>query len=422
MMEQVPPEAGYTKRNQISYADTVPFCLFQDFTIRLETYARQQISRSLSDKLADILTTLIEVFALSRQEIKHGRLLSFGKNVLLGNDEGKAAMAKLANLIDSERGLVGAETLMEVRGYKTFLSRVDYNVMELTKQVGDMALAQEQVMVEAEKQKDKGHQDHVKKVLQPGTSADDKYRTINRTRVPNTGDWIRFETDFKDWMNRKKSILWVSGTPGAGKSFIASNIISYLKETYPQNVQHPSHASVAYFFFKDDNPKTRSFHQALCDIAFKIAQNDPAYEKHVISCVYSPEDIETLQSLWQRLFLDFFVENENSDSSVYIVLDALDEALAEDRLEFFEVAKDIQQGGRLQLLMLGRPHISEEMDDLMSMLSISTIYVSSLNNSDDIIHYIESSIAKSAYLKRASKALQSEIVEKLSTGAQGMVS
>lgn len=388
----------------------------------METYTQQQISQRLRDKLADILTTLIEIFAITRREIQHGRLLSFGKNILLSNDDGKTAIVKLANLIDSEKGLVGAETLTEIKGANVALTRVDYNVIELTRRIENMALTQEQAAVQVEEAKEQRQQDHVKKVLQPGTKADDKYSMINRSRVPKTGNWIRDEQDFRNWMNRTKPILWVSGTPGAGKSYIASNIISYLKQSFPQNVQHPSHVSVGYFFFKDDDPKTRSFYRALSDIAFKIAQNDPAYAKHVMSCVDSPDDVATLQSLWQKLFLDFFIEDDRCDSSVYIILDALDEAFAEDRLEFFDLAKEIQQGGRFQLLMTGRPHIAEEMDDVMEMLNISTIYVSALNNSDDIVHYIKSSIAKSAYLKRASKTLQAEIVEKLSVGAQGMVS
>lgn len=146
------------------------------------------------------------------------------------------------------------------------------------------------------------------------------------------------------------------------------------------------------------------------------------YAKHIASCVDSPDDIATLSSLWQKLYVEFFLNNNALDGSVYIVLDALDEASADDRQEFFDVLRDIQQGGRLHFLMLGRPHIAEEIDGIVETLAGSTIYVSALNNSGDIVWYIKSSIAKSVCLKRASKALQSEIVDRLSAGAQGMVS
>ncbi|RAH68312.1 NACHT and TPR domain protein [Aspergillus aculeatinus CBS 121060] len=394
----------------------------QDFTTRLAVYAQQQISPPLQEKITAILTTLLEVFAISRQQIRLGRLRSFGKNVLLGSDDGKAAIAKLAHLVDGERNLVGAETLTEVKGAKVVIDRVDVHVLELTRRIDDLNRLQEHAAAEKEADSvpERNHPNKVKSVLQPATSADDRYSMIARARVPQTGDWVRDEREFREWLRRDKPLLWVTGTPGAGKSYLAASIIAYLRELYPQNVQHPSHVSVAYYFFKDDNVKTRSCHKALRDVAFKIAQNDPAYANFVAGRVDSPEDIGSLSSLWQQLFVEYFIAHETGDSQAYIVLDALDEAFAEERQELFQLAGDIQPGGRLQLLLLGRPHIAQEMDELMEQLAVPTIYISDVNNSDDIVRYIQSSIAKSVYLRRASKALQAEIVRRVSSGAQGM--
>ncbi|PGH03032.1 hypothetical protein AJ79_07464 [Helicocarpus griseus UAMH5409] len=389
---------------------------FKDFTVRLGVYTQQQISDPLRYKLTDILTTMLEIFAISRRQIERGRFKAFGKNMLLGDDEGQVMISKLNALVSSETGLVGAETLTEVKAGNTMIKRVDSNIAKLTQYMDNVSLSP----MQTEQAREKGNRDHVKRVLQPTTSADDRFSAVNRSRLPGTGDWIREEKSFRDWISRVKPLLWVTGTPGAGKTYLASNIITYLKHRFPQNVQHPSHVSVAYFYFKDDDLKTRSLNQALCDISFKIAQNDPMYANHIISRVDSREDIATLPSLWQKLYVEFFIENDALDSSAYIVLDALDEAFGDDRLELFEMLKDIHQGGRLQFLMLGRPHIAEEVDEIVEILAAPTIYVSDLNNSDDIVRYIKSSITKSVYLKRASKDLQSEIVDRLTAGAQGM--
>lgn len=359
------------------------------------------------------------MFAIAHKQVKRGRFLAFGKNVLLGNDEGEATIEKLKKLVDSERGLVGAETLTGVKVANTTLDRVDHNLDELRRDLNSMSLASQFSHTELHDPMDETSQ--VKVVLRPGTSADDSYSRINRARVLKTGDWIREEPEFKDWINNQKPMLWVSGTPGAGKSFIASNIIEHLTELYPQNVRHPSHISVGYFFFKDDNPETRSFHQALCDIAFKVAQNDPVYARHVTRCVDSSQDIRTLESLWKKLFVDFFVLNDSTDSGLYVVLDAIDESWTADRQEFFELVNDIKPNGRLHILMLGRPQIIEEIESHMENLDIATIHVSKSNNSADIIRYIKSSISKSVYLKRAPKNLQAEIIDRLSSEAQGMV-
>lgn len=380
----------------------------------METYSQQQISSHLSEKLTEILTTLLEVLAFARQEIRQGRLLSYGKNILMASDGGSSAMAKLDRLVQGETALVGAETLTQVQAANLKLSQMDQNVGEITQHLKRMdtgisaSIPQEQDTIS-----------RLKQILQPSTSAQDRYRAINRSRVPETGDWIREDKAFLDWMEGRKAILWVSGNPGAGKSYIACNIVNYLKQR--QTSQQGAGVPIGFFFFKDDDSKTRSVHQALRDVAFQIAQNDITYAAHIECCVDSEGDIGTLQPLWQKLFVDFFIENRG-DSRAYVILDALDEAFIDDRAELFELAKDVTLDGRIQFLMLGRPQVSEEMNELMETVEVPTIYVSEVNNFNDIVHYVKTSIGRSVYLRKLPKDLQSEIVDNVSTGAQGMVS
>lgn len=73
----------------------------------------------------------------------------------------------------------------------------------------------------------------------------------------------------------------------------------------------------------------------------------------------------------------------------------------------------------IQLLMVGRPQLSVSISEALEA-DVPTIYVTSDKNSTDIISYIRNSIHKSNLLKRVSVELRAEIVEKLSTRAQGM--
>ena len=73
----------------------------------------------------------------------------------------------------------------------------------------------------------------------------------------------------------------------------------------------------------------------------------------------------------------------------------------------------------IQLVMVGRSQLSFSISEALGA-DLPTIHVNSDKNSADIIHYILSSIHKSNLLKRASIGLRAEIVERLSTGAQGM--
>jgi hypothetical protein len=238
--------------------------------VRLEVYNREKISKSLSGKLADIIVTLIDIFALSRKEIKEGRVLNFTKHVILRSDtKVQEAMAKLAKLTESEDRLVGAETLTEVKKAGGTLdsvsttvtstslavnqisgdmSKVSIDVSQLTQKFDAFVTTSVDSTAELKEGKGKTYQDHIRKVLRPSVSALDWYDKINKTRVPETGDWIREETLFRSWVNREMPILWIVGNPGAGKSYIASNIISFLREKYPQGTM-PPHLDIQHSHF-----------------------------------------------------------------------------------------------------------------------------------------------------------------------------
>jgi fungal STAND N-terminal Goodbye domain len=90
---------------------------FKDILVRLSVYDQGEVSSELQEKLAEILAALLEVFARPAKVIKGGRLLSMGRNVLVGRDEKLTALVtKLDKMTVSESGLVGAERSRRVDG------------------------------------------------------------------------------------------------------------------------------------------------------------------------------------------------------------------------------------------------------------------------------------------------------------------
>ena len=376
----------------------------------------------MSDKLSDILVTLIEVFALSTKTIRRGRLLKFTRNFLLGNNDAlQAAMGKLDKLTSVEARLVGAETLTEskrtgrvvddisvtVTSTNTTVMETGMTVNQMSYQVNEVQEMLSTLVVSANESKQESLEDReqslqtlVNKILRPSKtdSAQDWYDKINKARIPGTGDWVRSEDIFQGWLSRDTPVIFVSGNPGAGKSYLSTNIISLLREKYPQGIQSTSLVSVGYFFFKDDNPDTRSIHLALRDLAFQISKSDPVYRKHIVA-IEQYEKICSLESAWRLLFVDYFLKKPGVDSSVYILLDGVDEASDEERRIFLSLAKDLYNApekARLQLAVVGRPHIS---DQLMEGLEteVPTIHVTTQKNSGDINQYIHASIKKSVF-------------------------
>jgi hypothetical protein len=298
-----------------------------------------------------------------------GRVLKFAKNVLLGNDEAlQGLVTKLDKLCQSESRLVNAETFTESKKTGRIVESVAMTVTETnikTEQINigmqNVTLGQQEFRQEVHEgirnvmaaivsaggseDKDIKYQEKIKNILHPSVSPLDIYTSIAKRRVPGTGNWIRTEQLFQAWTNQENPVLWISGNPGSGKSFISENIISFLQEMHPQGISHPSQTSIGYFFFKDSDPGTRSVHQALRDLAYQIYQNDPLYKKFIDTRCHSPEDIRTIRSAWRTLFIDYFVRNSNVDSIVFLIFDGVDEAFQEDRQTLLQLLSDLKQAG-----------------------------------------------------------------------------
>lgn len=185
-----------------------------------------------------------------------------------------------------------------------------------------------------------GNLERIKAVLQPSVHALDMYQSIRKRRVSGTGDWVCNELLFQAWVEKDDHpLLWVSGSPGCGKSFIAQNVVAHLEE------QFSDHNSVGYFFFRHNDPETRKFQCALRNIAFQVYQSDPSYRDYVDGHCHSPDDIKSIHAAWRVLFMNYFFNPGKSPARrVMMVLDGVDEAFEEDCREFLRLAAELVQG------------------------------------------------------------------------------
>ncbi|KAJ5193094.1 hypothetical protein N7449_009236 [Penicillium cf. viridicatum] len=246
--------------------------------------------------------------------------------------------------------------------------------------------------------------ERIKGILQPSVHPLDTYQNIGKRRVPGTGDWVRNELLFRTWVEKEDTpLLWVSGSPGCGKSFIAQNVISYVQELSPQRTTQRNHTSIGYFFFKHTDPETRKFHRALRDIAFQIYRNDPSYRGYIHAHCHSPDDINSIQAAWRVLFVDYYLNPlEEVGGNMIIVLDVVDEAFEEDRREFLSLASDFVHHpikSRIKAVLLGRPEIYDDLVEALD-LPISTIHVNANKNIEDITTYVRKGIRKSRSISR----------------------
>lgn len=239
--------------------------------------------------------------------------------------------------------------------------------------------------------------------------------------------WIQDEPLFDAWIEREAPILWIFGGPGAGKSFLATRIISDLRQRYPQDVEHPSPIAVAYFYVKEDDQHLHDLNTILKSIAFQITFVDPVYRKHVLNIHNSNESVNSPRSTWENLFMKFFSSKSNFEHSVFVIIDGLDEAPTQARRDLLELLHSVVDRAsattrpRMQFAILGRPELR---DDIKFSRREKVILVSPQKNHDDIAKYIQEGLKKVSILYRmrppAAKKFAKQIHDSILQGADGM--
>ena len=409
-------------------------------------YTQGNIPQELQAKLVNILTTLVSTFALAQRHIKHGRVWSFSRGTLLGNDDKlDAAIAKLDKLTLEESRLVGAETLMAskragrsldelavsmtgntmtLQNHSAILGEVNQNMKQIRRDLGHSTQTMSGVKIEASNDKESLYQNRLKELLRPSVYTQDTYDHINRKRVAGTGHWIRNEPLFRSWIEGRNPFLWISGIPGAGKTYLSASIVSFLQERPPKSVQRATDISMGYFFFQGSNPETRSFLRALTNASYQISQTDSVYAEYIYSNCQSQEDFKTIKGAWRNLFTNFFFCEKYSDHGTYLILDGVDEAFEPECKEFIELLKDLDpsghQSGCIQLVMIGRPQLFDQLNEAVVGEYLPNIHVSERKTSNDVRCYILTSIERSKTLKLVSRELKTQITSILYQRAQGM--
>ena len=193
----------------------------------------------------------------------------------------------------------------------------------------------------------------------------EKHDDVVERRLSGTGDWIKGEPLYRQWIHEERPTLWILGGPGAGKSFLSSRIISHLQEVFPQDPYRPSRISIAYFYIKEDDHSLRSVNTILKVIALQLATNDSVFRSFAADICKSPEDVGTAKRTWERLFMNFFRSRQSRDSAAFVLLDGLDELPRNEQETFLQLLYSLEQAcsheaaekPRLHFAMVGRPEV-----------------------------------------------------------------
>ncbi|KAJ6078055.1 uncharacterized protein N7446_000991 [Penicillium canescens] len=218
-------------------------------------------------------------------------------------------------------------------------------------------------LVEAtSKQSQANNQDQYERALlqdfAPRDGGWEDHKNINPTKVKDTCEWFFKDERFRKWRNTNTStVLWVSASPGCGKSVLSRALID------EQHLYRSVATTVCYFFFKDGAESRMHATDALSAILHQLFEHDT--ENHLIKFALPSHRAHghklstNFSELWQILLK--CVESPTT-GDIVVLLDALDECKSEswksllEKLVEFYSQRPSDQPSKLKFLITSRPY------------------------------------------------------------------
>ncbi|KAJ5756953.1 uncharacterized protein N7511_007135 [Penicillium nucicola] len=184
------------------------------------------------------------------------------------------------------------------------------------------------------------------------------HKDFNPKKVDGTCEWFFKDERFRSWRDAGTStILWVSASPGCGKSVLSRALLD------EQHLYRNVTSTVCYFFFKDGTESRMNATDALSAVLHQLFENDT--EDELIKLALQSHRTnghnltKNLSELWKIL-----MECVKSPfaGEIVILLDALDECRSEswkpllDKLVDFYSELPSDQPSKLKFLITSRPY------------------------------------------------------------------
>lgn len=182
----------------------------------------------------------------------------------------------------------------------------------------------------------------------------------NPGRVEGTCGWFMDHDNFKQWrQSESSSLLWLTASPGSGKSVLAKSLADELTTT--------SSRTTCYFFFKDDFEDQRSAKSALSCLLHQLFMQRKILLSDNISKRLQANTgnlTSPINELWDTLVM---ASRDKNAGEVVCILDALDECEEKERRQlsnalrkFYDTDNNTRSNVNLKFLITSRPYYNVE--------------------------------------------------------------
>ncbi|KAF2234467.1 hypothetical protein EV356DRAFT_151584 [Viridothelium virens] len=229
---------------------------------------------------------------------------------------------------------------------------------------------------------------------------------------PGTGLWLPRRPEYQRFKADEKSLVWVNGILGSGKTVLCSSIIEDLLSALG-----PDDGALLVYFYFDFNAirkqNVRDFLRSLLAQFIRPGQ-------------YLPRPIEDIYQRYKHQRYDLSTDDYFKTflsvcapyRKVYLVVDALDECAERD--ELLSIIEDlaIQRPSSLSMLLISRQE--RDIEDSLKIIANSTITIEAKAIEPDIRLYVSNELVRDKELRIFPRYIRQEIQEALVSKADGM--
>jgi WD40 repeat protein len=221
---------------------------------------------------------------------------------------------------------------------------------------------------------------------------EDDLRMIRNRVVRGTCQWIRNRSEFVEWVeapikHHDPQSLWLIGLPATGKTALTGTVVDHL-----YSLGHEPQ----YHFFSADHQTKRTATYCLQSIAYQLARSNESFEEKLLALydssgiTFKPEK-QNFDSIWETIF-EGIIFKMTFPTTLYWVLDAVDEADSHQMLlgRLLKVCPSTP----IKLFFSSRPIRIPSMAAAYGS-SITTLFLSEKDTSDDIQTYVQNAVRES---------------------------
>lgn len=171
-------------------------------------------------------------------------------------------------------------------------------------------------------------------------------------------EWVFKTTQYLSWMNETHLvILWIKGGAGKGKTMMSIGIIERLLHSTASRSNGKA-PLIAYFFCQNADYRLNKLDSIIKGLIFQMIKQRPA----LIKCLrrhWDSKDNRFHSAMSWRTLWDIFLEMTGrcQDTTIYIVVDALDECQDDGMSQFLRVIVRTSSlnTGKVKCLLTSRP-------------------------------------------------------------------